>query len=453
MNRLLRLFTLSLALLVAAPVFAAEPPNVEAAAAQKSGDQTVVQTDTSKNAATTVTTRTSDGTAVTTTVDQVPKQRREVATDLLERFVSWLHGFFPGIDDQLFHWIACLIIVVLAVVLRHVITNIIFYYLKKMAEKTETTLDDKLFPAMEAPTATLVMVIGIFAALTVLQLSPESDKLIGGGAKIATLAVIVWGMIRAGGAILDHLEEIAHARKMTVATFMPLIKKTMLVFAVILGVLIIADSVGAPVRVFLTSLGIGGLAFALAAQDTIANLFGSFVVVVDQPFKVGDTIKMGSYIGTVEDIGLRSTKLRLVDRSLLVIPNKSVASESITNLTRFTQRRTEQIIGLTYDTTPEQMAQIVADLKALILKEAEVDPTSVMVYFRDYGASSLDIWVVYVTRSPDFHASMQLRERLNLAMMKAVADRGLSMAYPTQTIQFDGPVAKKLLEYKPEKKA
>jgi MscS family membrane protein len=136
-----------------------------------------------------------------------------------------------------------------------------------------------------------------------------------------------------------------------------------------------------------------------------------------------------------------------------VIPDKAVAAESITNLTRFTQRRCEQIIGLTYDTTPEQMTQIVADLKKLILAESEVDPASVMVYFRDYNTSSLDIWLVYVTRSPDFDASMRLRERLNLAMMKAVADRGLSMAYPTQTIQFDGPVAKKLIEYKSEKKA
>jgi MscS family membrane protein len=397
-----------------------------------------------------VATPTGNVTTQTTVVEATttPTRMRGVvaqeANDILERFVSWLHGFFPLIDDHVFHWIACLIVILLAIVLRHVITNIIFFYLKKMAERTSTTLDDKLFPALERPTATMIMVVGIYAALTVLQLSPQADVILGNCGKIAILTVLVWGFIRAGGAMLDHAQEIAHARQMTVATFMPLIKKTAFVFAIIIGVLFIAESLGAKVGVLLGSLGLGGLALALAAQDMIANLFGSFVVVMDQPFRVGETVKIGSSVGTVEDIGLRSTKLRLVDKSLLVIPNKSVASESITNLARFTQRRVEQVIGLTYDTKPEQMTSILDDFKAIINREPEVDPTSVMVYFRDYSASSLDIWVVYVTRSPDFPSAMRLRERINLGLMRAVTARGLSFAFPTQTIQLDGPIARQL---------
>ena len=368
---------------------------------------------------------------------------REV-TDLLERFVSWLHHFFPNIDDGLFHWIACGVLFIAAILLRHIITNVIFFYLKKLAEKTETTLDDKLFPALEAPAATLVMVLGIFAALTVLQLSEQVDRLIGNGAIIAVLSVLLWGFIRAGGAILDHFEEIAHERRMTVATFMPLIKKTLFVVAVIIGVIIIADSLGAKVGALLASLGIGGLAFALAAQDTIANLFGSFVVVVDQPFKVGDAVKIGASTGTVEDIGLRSTKIRLLDRSLVVIPNKAVASESIVNLSRFTGRRVEQTLGLTYDTTPEQMELILADLRRLIEGEAEVDKASVLVTFSGLSASSLDILVVYVTLSPDALASLRLKERVNLGIMRAVTARGLSFAFPTQTMHLPAPVVEKL---------
>jgi MscS family membrane protein len=370
------------------------------------------------------------------------------ATDLLESFVSWLHQFFPQIDDHHFHWIACLVVILLAVLLRHVITNIIFHYLKKLASKTETTLDDKLFPALEGPAAMMVMVLGIFGALTVLQLSPATDALLFKSGNMAVLGVFLWGAIAAGGAVLDHLEEIAHARQMTVATFMPLIKKSLFVFAIVLGLLMILQSVGFQIGVFLTSLGIGGLAFALAAQDTIANLFGSFVVVVDQPFKVGDTVKIGGNVGTVEDIGLRSTKLRLVDKSLLVIPNKSVASEAITNLARFKQRRVEQVLGLTYDTKPEQMTEIVEEIKKLILAESEIDPSSVMVFFRDYSASSLDIWLVYVTKSADFQASMKLRQKLNLAIMTAVTARGLSFAFPTQTVQLDGAIARQLAERK-----
>ncbi len=449
MNRFLQLISFAVALGCAAPAISAEaqPKETKAVATETSAPadpQNAAKSDAAKPAAA----------ATATAVVNAPSARTPgavtaEANDLLESFVTWLHHFFPQVDDRLFHWIACLIVIVLAIVLRHVITNIIFHYLKKLAEKTETTLDDKLFPALEGPTAMLVMVLGIYAALTVLQLSEEGDWLLGKCGLIAVLSVIIWGIIRAGGAILDHAEEIAHHKKMTVATFMPLIKKTLFVFAVILGILVIAESMGAKVGVLLGSLGIGGLALALAAQDMIANLFGSFVVVMDQPFRVGETVKIGSTVGTVEDIGLRSTKLRLVDKSLMVIPNKSVASESITNLARFTQRRVEQVIGLTYDTTPKQMTEIVEDFKRLITAEREVDPSSVMVFFRDYSASSLDIWVVYVTKVEDFPASMRLRERLNLAMMSAVANRGLSFAFPTQTIQFDGPIAKQLVAQRP----
>ncbi len=372
-----------------------------------------------------------------------PTRQKEV-TDLLERFVAWLHHFFPTIDDQLFHWIACGVVFVAAILLRRIITNVIFFYLKKLAAKTETTLDDKLFPAMESPAATLVMVLGIFAALTVLQLSEQVDKIINNGAIIAVLGVVLWGFIRAGGAVLDHLEEIAHEREMTVATFMPLIKKTLFVLTVVVGVIIIADSLGAKVGALLTSLGIGGLAFALAAQDTIANLFGSLVVVMDQPFKVGDTVKVGANTGTVEDIGLRSTKIRLLDKSLVVIPNKAVATEAITNLTRFTGRRVEQVLSLTYNTRPEQMEALVGELRKIIEGEAEVDPVSVLVFFRDFGASSMDVWVVYVAKSPDFAAHMKLRQRLNLAFMRAVEARGLSFAYPTQMVHLPEKIVERL---------
>lgn len=366
------------------------------------------------------------------------------ATDLLERFVIWLHHFFPSIDDQLFHWIACGIVLLAAILLRHVITNVIFFYLKKLAAKTETTLDDKLFPALEDPVAMLVMVAGIFAALTVLQLSERVDNLIGNGTTIAVLGVFLWGFIRAGGAVLDHLEEIAHEKQMTVATFMPLIKKTLYVVVVIIGGIVIADSLGAKVGALLTSLGIGGLAFALAAQDTIANLFGSLVVVMDQPFRVGDTVKVGANTGTVEDIGLRSTKIRLVDHSLAVIPNKSVATEAIVNLSRFTQRRIEQVIGLTYDTRPEQMEAVVEEIRQLVLREADINPASVMVYFRDYSESSLDIWLAYVVKSSDFEQSLRVKQRLNLAIMRAVEGRGLAFAFPTQTMHLPETIVGKL---------
>ena len=374
------------------------------------------------------------------------KPEARPTADLLEHLVDSVLELFNvrSSGNTATHYVICALFLVGAVLLRHFVTAIIFNQLKKLAAKTETTLDDKLFPALEGPVASFVMVTGIFAALKVLKLSAQNDRYIANGSTVAFSLVIFWGLLRAFDAVLDHAHEIAREKQMGVAAFMPWIKKTLVAVFVVVGVLITVQSLGYNVSTILSGLGIGGLAFALAAQDTIANLFGSIVVAIDQPFKVGETVKIGSNTGMVEDIGLRSTKIRLVDKSLVVIPNKLVSSEAITNLSRFTQRRIEQVIGLTYDTTPDHMTAIVEDVRRLILEEAAVDPASVMVFFRDFSASSLDLWIVYATRGTDFQEGLGVKQRVNLAIMRAVAARGLAFAFPTSVMHLDGPVAKQL---------
>ena len=381
----------------------------------------------------------------------VAPETLQPANDVLEHFVDWLQlRIFPdGGHSDLVHWIACGILVIAAILLRRVVTNIIFRGLKKLSEHTETTLDDKLFPALEQPVATFVMVLGVFGALTVLKLSPAVDRLIDHGSMIAFLAVLFWGLLRAGGAVLTHLEEMAHAKQIGIAHFMPLIKKALAALVIVFGVLMGIRSMGVDVGAVLTGLGIGGLAFAFAAQDTIANLFGSFVVVLDRPFKVGDYIRIGSNEGTVEDIGLRSTRLRSSARTQIVLPNKTAAAESIINYTRMPQRRVDQTIGLTYNTTAEQMEGVLADIRKILQEDPGVHQEFVTVNFTAYNESSLDIQITYFTADPDFRKHLNVRERINLKIMRAVVARGLSFAFPTQTLHVDDEVARKLAGVKP----
>ncbi|HLP24827.1 MAG TPA: mechanosensitive ion channel family protein, partial [Acidobacteriota bacterium] len=123
-----------------------------------------------------------------------------------------------------------------------------------------------------------------------------------------------------------------------------------------------------------------------------------------------------------------------LDKSLVIIPNKTVAAEAVTNLARFTQRRVEQVIGLTYGTPAAKMEEIVAEIRRIIESKPEINVPDTHVYFRDYSASSMDIWVVYVFKSPDFVRHMQVRQQINLEIMHAVESRGLSFAFPTQTV-------------------
>jgi MscS family membrane protein len=388
--------------------------------------------------------------AIEATTANLAKSATTRAPDLLEHIVDvvlqWFH--VKTGENTTTHMVICCLFLAAAILLRRLVTTIIFNLLKRLAAKTETTLDDKLFPALEAPVATFVMVTGIFAALKVLKLSETVDRSIGYGSTVAFSLVIFWGLLRAFNAILDHASEMAKERQMGVAAFMPWIKKTLVALFVVIGVLITIQSLGYNVSTILSGLGIGGLAFALAAQDTIANLFGSLVVAIDQPFKVGETVKIGAHTGTVEEIGLRSTKIRLVDKSLVVIPNKLVSSEAITNLSRFTQRRIEQVIGINYDATPEQLRFIVEDIRQCILAEAAVDTNSVMVFFRDLSASSLDLWIVYVAQGPDFQQSLALKQRVNLEIMRLVAARGLTFAFPSSVMHLDGPIAKQIVAVK-----
>lgn len=367
--------------------------------------------------------------------------------DFLEHLVDSVLALFDvrTSGNTTTHYVIAALFLVGAFLLRHVVTKVFFGLLKRWASKTETTLDDKLFPALEGPVAAFISVSGAVAALKVLKLSASSDSIVGYVSTVGFSLVLFWGLLRAFNAVLDHAQEIADKRQLGIAAFMPWIKKSLIVIFVVFGVLLIAQSLGADVKAFLAGLGIGGLAFALAAQDTIANIFGSVVVAIDQPFRVGETVQIGAHIGTVEDIGLRSTRIRKLDRSLLVIPNKSVAGENIINLARFTGRRVEQVLGLTYRTTAAQMEDLVGEIRRLLLAEAEIDPTSVIVYFRDFNASSMDILVIYIAKDPDFHKHMALRQRLNFAFMRAIEARGLSMAYPTQTLLLEGEVARQLV--------
>ena len=334
---------------------------------------------------------------------------------------------------------------VLAVLLRHLVTKVVFGFLKRLAEHTETTLDDKLFAALEAPAATLVVVVGAVCALQALKFSESTDHALGYLYTVAFSLVFFWLVMRAFNTVLDHLHEVALERKMGIAAFMPWIKKSLISIFIVFGALLIAQSLGADVKAFLAGLGIGGLAFALAAQDTIANIFGSVVVALDQPFKIGEFVQIGASSGTVEDIGLRSTKLRTPARTLIVIPNKTVAGDAITNFSRMPQRRVEQKIGLTYGTSPEQMEGILEDIRRILREDPDVHQETIVVSFADYAESALDIQIIYFAANPDWTKHMGLRERINLKIMRAVAARGLSFAFPTQTLHVDDDVARKLV--------
>jgi MscS family membrane protein len=328
--------------------------------------------------------------------------------------------------------------------LRRLVLPLLFRFLRKATGRIMYGWEGKIFSAVEAPVAFMLMICGVYVAIRMLKYSPEVADVVHGAAKLLFAVAFLWIVTRAIGAIIDYLHDKARTRESYIAAFMPWIRKSIVGIVFVVGVLVIAQNFGMNVQTFLAGLGIGGLAFALAAQDTLANIFGAAVIAADQPFRVGDTVQLAGHTGMVEDIGIRSMKLRRADKALVVIPNKTVASESIVNLSKLTCRRVEQVLAFTHGSEPRQLEAIVRDLKALIEAQKEVQASSVMVYFRDFNASSLDLWIAYETKDPDFKNHMELRQRLNLEFMRAAAAGGLSFALPARTIDLAPSAARAL---------
>jgi len=368
----------------------------------------------------------------------IPVQVPPVTPGPLLRLVGWLQArFFPeAMDDSTARWTAALLIILIAILLGRFVVGIVFSRLKKLMAKANNQL---MLPALEPPAATLVILIGFVAALSVVPLWEEVPRLVRLGEQGAITSVVLWGVACAGGAVIDHFAAGARARKLQIAAFIPLIKKTVVSFFVVFSILVVFESLGFEVKTFLTGLGIGGLAFALAAQDTIANMFGSFVVVMDQPFYVGEYIRILGYEGTVEEIGLRSTRLRTAQRTQVVIPNKTVASEVITNLTRMPQRRVDATLGIDYDNTPESIELALTDIRALLRGDPGVHQGQIVVSLADFGDTSIRAQVLYFTADPDWDSHMAIRERINLGILKALGARGVVLANPFPAVRADSP--------------
>lgn len=214
----------------------------------------------------------------------------------------------------------------------------------------------------------------------------------------------------------------------------PFATKTLKVLVVVMGVLITLQNFKIEVMSLLAGLGLGGLALALAAQDTAANLFGSIMILIDNPFHLGDHIKIGDTEGIVEEVGFRSTRIRTFANTLVTLPNSVVAKEKIENLGIRQARRVRQILGLHYDTPPEKINQFCEEIKYLIGSEALVQKDNIVVCFNNFNASSLDILVNFHINTLDVKVELEMTQKIFTEIWKLSKKVGVDFAYPTQTL-------------------
>lgn len=359
---------------------------------------------------------------------------REEALDRLSQLTDLDFGGNSGARLTAFF-----VLLLATFVCRKIVLGIYTHWFHRAAERTSWEFDDKLIPAMTAPIGAMVYVIGFFLSISILSLSPGMGEAVLKIFQASTMTVLFWGLLKAVDVFAEVMVDVAKERDMGVYHFIPLIKKTARIFLIVIAVVLVVQNLGYSVGSLLAGMGIGGLALALAAQESLSNFFGSVSIVADRPFKVGDWIQVGSRVdGDVEEIGLRSTKVRTWSKSLLTIPNKVLANEIIENWSRMPKRRVKQYIGVTYSTSPENMEGLVEDIRQLLKEDEGVNQDFILVNFTDFGDSALQILVYYFTSTIAWLPHMEIRQRVNLKIMRAVEARGSSIAFPTRTLHIEG---------------
>jgi len=216
----------------------------------------------------------------------------------------------------------------------------------------------------------------------------------------------------------------------------PLLRKTLRVVIVIIAGLYVAESIsGKPMTTIIAGLGLGGLAFALAAQDSIKNFFGSIMILLDKPFAVGDRTLVGGHDGMIEEVGFRSTKIRTLTGHLVTIPNEKMAASAVENIGRRPHIRRLFNVTITYDTPPDKVERAVTIIQEILDNHEGMNPDfPPRVYFNEFNDCSLNVLVIYWYHPPNYWDFVAFGQKVNLQIMRAFEEEGIEFAFPTQTL-------------------
>lgn len=360
-----------------------------------------------------------------------PMQTPQWIESLAEDFPFLKHQFW---GNELWKYIFSLIYIFLAFYVSKFLDYLTRVWLKKWAERTKTTFDDLVLELLNGPVKVVAFMIFLRIGLDVFEWPEMVQKVLSKGFTVIVAVSLTYMVLKFIDLFMGYWRRRAETQEDQEFNkqLFPIIRKTLKVFVIVVAAMVTLDNLGVNITAAIASLSIGGLAVGLAAQDTLANLFGAVSVFMDKPFRIGDRIQLDAVDGTVESIGLRSTRVRNLNGHLVTIPNKTMGNATITNVAARERIKTEMNIGLTYDTPAEKIR-----LASKIIKEiygGHPMTSELVVGFNRFDSSSLNILVVHWWKTPDFLASLAGLQEMNLALKERFDQEGISFAFPTQTI-------------------
>ncbi len=320
--------------------------------------------------------------------------------------------------------------------LRKIFLTVTFKLVRGYLLKTKTRLDDVIFEALRKPLGFFLITLGAYLSFKVLGYPLEIfEKLI----KSLIIFGMAWAIYNLIVAFEEKAFEVARVFgkdfEREIGSFLIRSAKS---FLIIMGILAILQEWGINVSALIASLGLGGLAIALASKDTLSNFFGGLTLLADKSIKVGDWIRVGEVEGIVEDLGLRTTKVRTFEKSLITVPNQYMATNPLENFSRRSVRRIKMRVGLTYSTPPKVLKKIVEDIREMLLNHPRISKEELlMVHFDEFEDSSLSIFIYCFTDTADWQEYLSIREDVNLRIMEIVERNGSSFAFPSRSIYLE----------------
>lgn len=329
-------------------------------------------------------------------------------------------------------WLMALLLFGVVWVIIRLLFSLISRKFRVLAQKTETTLDDLVADLFQKVKFYVLFVVSVYIGSLLLTLPPVVEKVLG---EVLVIALLIQGGIW-GSVVIEYWINRYKKDKMeedaaTVTTFTALgfIGRIALWTVVLLLAL---DNLGVEVSALIAGLGIGGVAVALALQNVLGDLFASLSIVLDKPFVIGDFIIVDNYLGTIEHVGLKTTRVRSLSGEQLIFANSDLLKSRIRNYKRMVERRIVFTLGVTYQTPYEKLKKIPQIIKEVLEKQenARLD----RAHFKEYGDFSLNYEIVYYVQSPDYYLYMDIQQAVNLEIYRRFQEEGIEFAYPTQTL-------------------
>ena len=341
------------------------------------------------------------------------------------------HAFF---GQPYWKYLASLIYIFLAFLISKALDYLTGVWLKRWAERTASKFDDLLLEALRGPVKVTSFVIFLHIGLTVFRWPEQVQHFLSKGLIVIVAFSITYVALKIVDLMMGLWRErtVAGTDKSFDEQLFPIIRKSVKLFVVVIAVLVTSQNLGINITGVIASLSIGGLALGLAAQDTLANLFGAVAVYMDKPFRIGDRIKLDTVEGTVENIGLRSTRVRNPDGHLVTIPNKTMGNAIITNISRRPTIRTEMNLGITYDTPVEKVKRATAILEEVF--RTHPNTSEVVIGFNKFTDSALNILVAHVWKGTDAREQLAGMQAMNLEIKRRFEAESIEFAFPTQTL-------------------